>query len=599
MRAFELHSFKLCGGDVRSSSRWKARSALLAVVVVMSSCGEDELRDETTAEDCSDLSDNDRDGLVDCEDSGCWHLEACGRVDGDADVDADGDADGDDDVPARFRPLVEVIERELAALGAPGVAVAVIEGGEVVFAAGFGSRRPGEQDPVEPTTLFRIASVTKMLTTVGLLQLVEDGDVVLSAPITDYLPDFAFIRDPSWASSITVEHLLTHASGMYDYIAIDGDREDSALSEFLNGEFGELVYLMAPAGRMYNYTNPGYMLAGLVTETVSGTYYRTYLTENVLAPLGMSRTFFLPSEVLADGDYATGDTTDWETGNPMLVEPETYDNAWARPAGFAYSSVLDLARFVAFLRDGDPAVLGDAERAAMQSPRIDTEMFLDLVHYGYGLLVSEGGFYGPGAWDFYDVRVVMHDGALPGFSSELFYVPELDVGFVTLANTDGAYFYESFAAVLHTIADMPRPVASPDLTMSREELESFAGDYLDPYNVGRVQVSLDGERLVVSMPDLDALGIPYDEELTPTSPRNFMLGLQGWPVAVTFILDEGGAVEYLRTRYFVAARVAAGAPPGPRAHRPPPGLAAMLRRLRQVPPEPLPFGVPGIDRVVE
>lgn len=582
---------------MRSSSGSGVLLVAFLVAAAVASCGGDEVTEEQTPEECADLNDNDLDGFVDCEDSGCWPLEVCGHADGDAD--GDSDADSDADVPPRFRPLVDSIERELAELGAPGVAVAVIEGGEVVFAAGFGSRHPDQLDPVAATTLFRIASVTKMLTAVGLLQLVEDGEVVLAAPITDYLPDFTFARDPTWASSITVAHLLTHASGIVDYIEVDGDREDSALADYLNGGFGEVAYLMAPAGRMYNYTNPGYMLAGLVTETVSGTSYRTYLTEHVLAPLGMTRTFFLPAEVIADGDYATAATVDWETGGRMLVAPDTYDNAWARPAGYAYSSVLDLARFVRFLRDGDPAVLGDAERAAMQSPQIDTEMFLDLVHYGYGLMVSEGGFYGPRAGDFYDLRVVQHDGAMPGFSAELYYVPELDVGFVTLANADGAYFYRSFATLLHTVADLPSPVAAPDLTMSSAELESFVGDYRDPFNVGDIRVSLAAGRLTVSMPELEAWGVPYDERLTAASPRNFILDLQGWPHQVTFILDDEGEVEYLRTRYFVAERIAADAPPEPRLPSPPPGLARMLRTLRQLPSPPRSFraGFPGSRRV--
>ena len=557
---------------------------IFALAAVSPACDDEDSQSERTSDECTDLSDNDRDGFVDCEDSDCWNLAVCGG--GDADADADSDADSDGDVPRRFQPLIEAIEWEQEELGAPGVAVAVIEGGEVVFAAGFGSRHPREDVPVEATTLFRIASVTKMLTAVGLLQLVEDGVVDLDAPITDYLTEFSFARDPSWASSITVEQLLTHSSGIVDYIEVDGARDDSALESYLNGRFGEVAYLMAPSGRMYNYTNPGYMLAGLITETVGGSSYRTYLRENVFAPLGMDRTYFLPAEVETDDDYAVAEMIDWETGAPTLVEPDTYDNAWARPAGYAYSSVLDLARFVAFLRDGDTEVLGEAEHRAMQSPQVDTEMFLDLMHYGYGLVLSQGGYYGPGMGDFYEIDVIRHDGALPGFSSELYYVPELDLGFVTLANASGAYFYYSFATALHTLADMPSAVAGPDLEMTRAELETYVGDYLDPLNVGHVTVSLEGSRLNVFMPDVEAGGVTYNERLTPLSPRNFQLEIGGLPLQVTFIPDEEGNGEYLRTRYFVAERVVAGADPKPRPSGPPQGLDRMLRTLRQLPRPP-------------
>jgi len=338
------------------------------------------------------------------------------------------------------------------------------------------------------------------------------------------------------------------------------------------------------------------MLAGLITETLSETYYRTYLTENVFAPLGMDRTYFLPEEVEADGDYAVSRMIDWETGDPVLVEPDTYDNAWARPCGYAYSSVLDLARFVAFLRDGDTDILGEAQHRAMQAPQVDTEMFVDLIHYGYGLMVSEGGFYGPDMGDFYEVRIIQHDGALPGFSSQLFWAPELDLGLVTLANADNAYFYASLGTALHTLGDMPSPVEGPDLDMSDEELETCVGEFQDPLNLGRVTVSLDGGRLTVFMPEVEAAEVPYDESLTQTSPRNFLLDLGGMIIPITFIMDEEGNAEYFRARYFVAERVSTDEGPEPKPpHAVPPGLSRMLRTIRQHPPRPVIFGTMPLE----
>src|SRR5262245_6734647 len=121
----------------------------------------------------------------------------------------------------RFDALVQAIEAERAALGAPGVAVAVIEDGKVTFARGFGSKDPESDVPVEATTLFRIGSVNKMLTAAAMLHDVETGDVDLDAPITTYLPDFQLTQDATWAPSIHARELLTHSSGLYDYLLVE------------------------------------------------------------------------------------------------------------------------------------------------------------------------------------------------------------------------------------------------------------------------------------------------------------------------------------------------------------------------------------------
>jgi len=506
----------------------------------------------------------------------------------------------------RYLPVVSAVEQEMKTLKIPGAAVAIMEGGEITFSAGFGSRHPHRDDPVQPTTLFRIGSVTKTLTAIGLLGLVEQGLVDINAPITDYVPDFSFARDANWAPSITVRNLLTHTSAMADYIEIDtpGLKDDEALSTFFSGPYGELpyAYLMAPAGRMFNYTNPGFMLAGWITESVGGSFYRLYIEENVLAPLEMTRTFFLPEEVIADGDFAYGSALHWETGQPLVVEPNTYDNGWARPAGFAFSNVLDLAKIVKFLRAGLPDVLTDEWRIAMQEPQMNTEMFMDLHYYGYGLMVQEAGFYHPTAPNFYRLRVVSHGGDVPGFSADVYYVPELDFGFVALTNASYAHLSTSFATALTTLCTMPAPVSPPDFTMTAADYARYCGQFHDAYNVGDILVKTNAGQLTVEIPAFDQAGLEYNHTLLPATRNNFILYLYGltlfdaYPLQVTFILDNDGLREYFRTRSFVA-RYIAEIPPGGGRRRgpawPEPAQARPISDWRRYLPEPqLPFITP-------
>jgi len=506
----------------------------------------------------------------------------------------------------RYLPVVRAVEEEMKTLKIPGAAVAIVEAGETTFAVGFGSRHPQRNDPVQPTTLFRIGSVTKTLTAIGLLGLVEQGLVDINAPITDYIPEFSFARDANWAPSITVRNLLTHTSAIADYFEIDTPeyKDDEALSRFFSGPYGELpyAYLMAPAGRMFNYTNPGFMLAGWITQSVGDSYYRLYIDENVLTPLEMTRTFFLPEEVIADGDFAYGSALHWETGQPFVVEPNSYDNGWARPAGMAFSNVLDLVKVVKFLRAGQPEVLADEWRIVMQEPQMDTELFMDLVHYGYGLMVQEAGFYHPTAPNFYRLRVVSHGGDVYGFSADVYYVPELDFGFVALTNASYAHLHTSFATALTTLCTMPAPVPPPDFSMTAADYARYCGQFHDAYNVGDVLVKTNAGQLTVEIPAFDQAELKYNHTLLPASRNNFILYLYGltlfdaYPLQVTFILDNDGLREYFRTRSFVAQYVAATPPGGGRrreATMPEPAHVPPISDWQRYLPEPqLPFIMP-------
>jgi CubicO group peptidase (beta-lactamase class C family) len=486
----------------------------------------------------------------------------------------------------RFAPLIDAIEKERVELGSPGVAAAVIEDGKVTFARGFGSKDPNSMVPVEATTLFRIGSVNKMLTTAALLKHVGEGTVDLDAPVTTYAPDFHFKMDASWAPTIKVEHLLTHTSAMLDYLLIDvpaAQKTDSALSGFFSGEdsgdFSLNNFLMAPAGEFWNYSNPNFYLAGLIAETQAGKPYRQAMKDDVFTPLGMDLTFFLGSEVIADGDYAIGKSS--YPGVPMIVKPDSYDNAWARPAGYASSSVLDLAKFVGFLLDGNDAVMPKALSDEMQTPKVPTQVFLDLLDYGYGIQIQHGAFLG-GLDKFYELEIVEHGGDIPGFAASVMFVPAQRFGFITLANTDGAHFAKSLVAALTTLADLPPQSPAPDLTVDPSTFDQYTGTYQDSFNAGEIIVTKEGDSLKVSMPAVDQANVPYDPVLEPIVGNNFRLTIQGIKLPVTFIADASGTSRYFRTRAFVGTRPMA--PPAPPKNVLPGGRERLITAIQQTRP---------------
>ncbi len=468
---------------------------------------------------------------------------------------------GGEVIDPRFYPLMEALEAEMAELDTSGAAIAILEGGDVTFAKGFGKKHPQQDAPVLPTTLFRIGSTQKMMTAAAVLQLVQGGQIDLDEPIATYLPELELALGPTWVDDITVKHLLTHQSAQYDYLRIDTNLVgDDALHKWTHGYWSNHCYLMAPSGRMWNYSNPGFMMAGLVAEKTAGVPYRTYMAENVWGPLGMSRTYSLPSDVLADGDYASGDTWHWESGEKMVAGPDSYDNGWARPAGFAFSSVLDMAEFVKFLRAGNTGVLADDLRTQMFAEQVDTELLPDIGFYGFGLEVHRGIFlHGETGeeLDYYEVPRISHAGALHGFSADVYYFPSVDFGLITLANADGAYFQKTLEVALETLVELPAPSTPPDMTVDPADYPLFVGDYEDPWNVGTISVTTDGTDLRIAIELADQYDIPYDPVLEPYTPNNFLLTIDGVTLPVTFLFDDPESAKYLRTRFFVGVREAA------------------------------------------
>ncbi len=466
-------------------------------------------------------------------------------------------------VPPRFMPLAAAVEAERVSLGAPGVAVAVVEKGRVTFAKGFGSKDPTAADgaPVQPTTLFRIGSNQKALTAIGLLQTVASGDVDLDRPIVDYVPGFHLTLTPDPVAAITARQLLTHTSGLHDYLELSAaadESTDAALAGFALGRYADIGYVQSPPGAFFAYSNAGYMLAGLLAETVTGVRYRTLMHDRVLAPLGMNRTLFLPSEVIADGDYAIGQTCDPAANatcpNPPgigpVIRPDAYDNAWGRPAGFAWSSVLDMAKLAKFLVHGDDQVLRRDLATAMTSPQVSTPETGGRSSYGLGIEVWPNvALPTPtGRESYYPLTALTHDGALAGYSANLSCLPQVDFCFVTLASGDNAFFYQSLVTAIQTLVELPAPSTPPDLAPRLEHFDAYVGTYLDPFVLGTIQITRTGNGLSAFVPTLDPVNpIP----LTPTLVDNFA-SADGTPV--TFIPDATGTYAYLYSRPFVAIR---------------------------------------------
>jgi CubicO group peptidase (beta-lactamase class C family) len=349
----------------------------------------------------------------------------------------------------------------MAAIDAPGATVAVIVDGELVYKQGYGIKRRGGSDPVDADTRFRIGSVTKMLTAAAVMQQVDAGTVFLDDKITTFIPEVDFLGH--WpAEAMTVEHLLTHSTGVPDLLFYPDEYVGpDALTLWAESLYG--IGLHAPPGAFYNYSNPNFNLAGLVVERASGLEFRSYMDERVFGPAGMSHTTFDPNEVVASGNASHGHM-DNGSGGEIRYAPDEYDNGAYAPAGYAFSTAEDLARWALLLADGGGEVLSRDSAILMQAFHRDLDS-IPGVGYGYGVFVEP----------FYDLTVRQHGGNIWGWGSYLLWHPQQRFAVAVLSNE-----FQGLPDAAYCVADYvlePDHSAEPVYPADPERVQLIAGTY--------------------------------------------------------------------------------------------------------------------------
>jgi CubicO group peptidase (beta-lactamase class C family) len=302
----------------------------------------------------------------------------------------------------------------------PGAVICVVRNGDVFFRKGWGVADLESGRPIEPgTTLFRVASISKLFTTTAVLQLVEQGRLDLHADVNGYL-DFRI--EEAFGAPVTLEHLLTHTAGFDDRFF--RSTEPLAAPPLPLGRYlaARMPPRVMPPGDRISYSNHGLALAGYLVERVSGEPFADYVRAHVLEPLGMSRSGFglpdPPPPELAVGYRRVGDR----------YLPAGVDRLRMAPAGDFYTTALDAARFMLMQ-------LGGGRLGSVRILREDTVREMQRTHFrnhpglsGWALGFSEKR---RGA-----LRTVEHDGSWRGFGSRLVLAPEAQVGLFLSSTRD-------------------------------------------------------------------------------------------------------------------------------------------------------------------
>ena len=374
--------------------------------------------------------------------------------------------------PADFARTAEALLADTYRTDAPGVAVLVMRGDEVLYRGARGEADVYADVPLTPEDRFRIGSVTKQIAAAGLLTLVDAGKVALDDPLSKFMPDY-----PDGAR-ITIEQLLNHTSGIKDYTQIPGTMEGPIRRDLTTARLVDYFKNEAPdfgPGEQWAYSNSGYVLVGAIIEVASGQPWHEYLQQTFFAPLGMHDTGYGADPAVVarqvHGYVNNG------TANPSPAPPISMTQSHA--AGAIVSTIDDLARWNRALHEGH--VLKPDTYARMITP---VGKAMD-VGYGYGIWPST-------------VRgapAMQHSGGIPGFDAHLTYLPGPDITVAVLRNLETQetpLLARRLAAI--ALGD-PYPAVKP-VVVDLATLEQYVGVYRVDEHATRTLRVVDGKLTV-------------------------------------------------------------------------------------------------------
>jgi CubicO group peptidase (beta-lactamase class C family) len=350
--------------------------------------------------------------------------------------------------------FTRIIERQISASG-PGGAVAVIRSGQLIHSAGYGMANIEWGQPVGSDTVFGLGSITKPFTATAIMLLERDGLLKTSDPLTNYLPGY-----DTHSATITLNHLLTHTSGVPNFVTRAGYWERVASLEHdqaqLRALFESLPLDFAP-GERYSYSNSAYCLLGMVIERLSGMPYRAFVRQRIFSPLSMESSGYLDDVAVIPHQAARYALSD----DGVPIHPPYVNHTLTYAAGALYSTVEDMARWDAALREA--RLLSHATLERMEQPTLLNDGRVAGYGLGWGLSTFRGR------------RVVHHAGGVPGYSSFMGRFVDDDLTIVILSNWG---LFDAAAKLARPIAVHALEMATPSTPEPVEvDLERFGGPY--------------------------------------------------------------------------------------------------------------------------
>jgi CubicO group peptidase (beta-lactamase class C family) len=394
----------------------------------------------------------------------------------------------------------------------PSISAAIVHDQELIWSGSVGMAHPDRGIEATPTTLYSICSISKLFTSVSVMQLRDRGLFTLRDHVGDILPWFELEQQYEGSPPITVEGILTHSAGL----PRESNQPYWSAPDFPFPTHDEIVAgledqkTLYPARQYFQYSNLGLTLAGEIVAQVSGMGYHDYVRRNVLDPLGLTNTYSEMPEQHVGGQLATGYSAMTREGKREQV-PFFQARGIAPAAGYA-STVEDLAKFASW----QFRLTGNREEVLYAHT-------LDEMHRVHYVDPAWGTFWGLGfsVSRRNDETFIGHGGSCPGFRSQLVLHPESKIATVAMANAminAGTYAYGVYDLVAEAIteatADDDGKTAKASPQGGQDSQEAVETPDLDNFVGAYSQQPWGGETAVVRWKGgLAMLNLPTDNPL--------------------------------------------------------------------------------------
>jgi CubicO group peptidase (beta-lactamase class C family) len=474
------------------------------------------------------------------------------------------------DITSKLQGFDAYMEQILHDWNAPGIGVGIVVGDKLVFAKGYGYRDYGKKLPFTPTTLFQIASNSKLFTAVAAGCLVDEGKLTWDEPIRNMVPSIQFYND-ELNRSVTLHDMLSHRTGITRHDTIWYQAPDSRRELF-----SKLRYMepKEPIRTLFLYNNMMYAAAGYVIELQSGKTWEEFVRERIFKPLNMTHSLYSVAEMTKRPDYGVGYTEKRDSFELYKI-PYYEDTAGMAPAGAIISSLEDMSHWlIALMNDGkyqgQQVLPADVLKATLQ-PAIampntlgETRGYWELFNAAYGMARWTGSYRGH--------LLAYHGGDIDGFHSQVSFMPQEHIGVLvfvigdhcaSLYNTISYNVYERLLGMDQTpwserllairlkakkAATESRTTAGADRvpnTQPSHTLDDYVGVYEHPaYGVLKITRKDDGLQLDFHKIVLPMEHYHYDRFDTPDDERygkwsvNFLTNPQGDIDKAVISLDE-------------------------------------------------------------
>lgn len=385
-----------------------------------------------------------------------------------------------------------------------------------------------------PATVYRLGSITKQFTAIAILQLVEKGQLSLQDSIQKFIIDF-----PAKGHPITVEHLLTHTSGIKEFLTMDHSDPFVLRREFSPKEIIDFFMnepLEFTPGTQYSYSNSGYIILGYIIENITGEPYAKYIGENLLLPSGMKNTYYTDYRAVIPS-RAKG----YQVWNESYINSEFISMSIPYAAGGLLSTVEDLFLWHNAIHNNQ-LIKKDLLEMAFTPYKLTNG---NNTPYGYGWFVNN---------EIAGEKTIEHSGRISGFNTTQIYIPEEDIFVVVLMNIEDHAMLHNSQIIAHDLCLLAMgKELKPKINIDSKIISSYTGKYKMKNSPRIATIKTEGNDLLFIENNGKLLLLPESETtfkvkaVKPTATIEFFKDENAKPIKLV-ISQNGVLYEWMRVK---------------------------------------------------